>query len=120
MGRLHVELRKTITGAVPAPLARCLAAVIRESLANAARHSSADRVIVTVQEFPAFWQLVVQDNGGRTTQTHANRDRRGMGLADIEARVRAFDGTCSWGPNVTGWRVFVSIPKHVMQEGGQS
>ena len=36
---------------------------------------------------------------------------RGMGLADIEARVRALGGTCTYGPNGPGWRVFASIPK---------
>jgi signal transduction histidine kinase len=36
---------------------------------------------------------------------------RGMGLADIEARVRTLGGTSLCGPYSTGWRVFVSIPK---------
>ncbi|QOL34133.1 sensor histidine kinase [Bifidobacterium lemurum] len=131
-GRLRVDLRSTVTDA-PAPVARCFAVVIRESLSNAARHSTANRVTVVAQEFPAFWQLVVQDNGdavawrnphgsggiaptmpsrptGRTA-VMPREDRRGMGLADIEARVRALDGVCSTGPHGDGWRVFVSIPK---------
>lgn len=129
-GRLHVELRNTVAAGVPAPVARCLAAVIRESLANAARHGMADEVTVTVQDFPAFWQLVVQDNGNTPAAMNAvaaqrpaamwqaeAADGRGMGLADIEARVRALDGTCAWGPDADGWRVFVSIPKTATQGG---
>ena len=129
-GKLHVELRNTVTTAVPAPVARCLAAVIRESLANTARHGEADSVTVTVQAFPAFWQLAVQDNGKQSASASSPNssegavagyratDKRGMGLADIEARVQALDGTCTWGPNSTGWRVFVSIPK-ADRQGGQ-
>lgn len=128
-GRLHVELRNTVADSVSAPVARCLAAVIRESLANATRHSKADSVTVTVQDFPAFRQLVVQDNGNQASSTvgangvegtmfdRSTEDKRGMGLADIEARVRALDGICTWGPNATGWRVFVSIPKEDAQGG---
>lgn len=133
--RLRVDLRSTVDDA-PAPVARCFAAVIRESLSNAARHSMATQVAVVAQEFPAFWQLVIQDNGdavarrnphggGRSASTMDSRpvggstviphedhkDRRGMGLADIEARVRALDGVCSAGLYGDGWRVFVSIPK---------
>ena len=115
--RLRVTLHNAIDSA-PAPVARCLAAIIRESLANTARHSAADSVAVSLQDFPAFWQLVVQDNGrivdrdgASPPNTAAEHDVRGMGLADIETRVRALDGTCSTGMNDTGWRVFVSIPK---------
>ena len=115
--RLRVTLHNAIDSA-PAPVARCLAAIIRESLANTARHSAADSVAVSLQDFPAFWQLVVQDNGrivdrdgASPPNTAAEHDMRGMGLADIETRVRALDGTCSTGMNDTGWRVFVSIPK---------
>lgn len=36
---------------------------------------------------------------------------RGMGLADIESRVRALGGTAVCGPYEGGWRVFVSVPK---------
>ena len=131
-GRLHVVVHNAITDA-PAPLARCFSAIIRESLANATRHSIATEATVTLQEFPAFWQLVVQDNGTAIERenhhissaqrtpafavsppptSHPNdSDRRGMGLADIETRVRALGGTCSIGRYGDGWRVFVSIPK---------
>ena len=115
--RLHVTLNNSIVSA-PAPVARCFAAVIRESLANTARHSAADSVTVSLQDFPAFWQLVVQDNGRivnvrKTSPLPATseHDARGMGLADIEARVQALDGTCSTGMTDVGWRVFVSLPK---------
>ncbi|MBW3078356.1 sensor histidine kinase [Bifidobacterium simiiventris] len=108
-------LSNEITDA-PAPVTRCFAAVIRESLSNVARHSDAASATVTLRDFPAIWQLVVEDPGPAKPEStrHAESDpeaMRGMGLADIDARVRALDGTASCGPYHDGWRVFVTIPK---------
>ena len=104
--------------AAPAPVARCFATVIREALANVVHHSNADGANVTLRDFPAFWQLVIRDDGPAKVEgkaMHSDGDTgglpRGMGLADIEARVRALDGTAVCGPYAGGWRVFVSIPK---------
>ncbi|RBP97504.1 two-component sensor histidine kinase [Bifidobacterium aemilianum] len=134
VGQLGVDLNNGILTA-PAPVARCFAAIIRESLNNTARHSLARSAHVTLRDLPAFWQLVVQDDG-RVQQSRATGedagmgkpDRphglpsgerppqgvelwRGMGLANIESRARALGGTANSGPNEHGWRVFVSLPK---------
>ncbi|WP_033495604.1 sensor histidine kinase [Bifidobacterium biavatii] len=103
----------------PAPVTRCFATVIRESLSNVARHSDARSASVTLRDFPALWQLVVQDPGPAKPATDASHaagsadaeSLRGMGLADIERRVRTLGGTSSCGPYGGGWRVFVTIPK---------
>lgn len=104
--------------AAPAPVARCFATVIREALANVVHHSNADGASVTLRDFPAFWQLVIRDDGpakadGKAMHSDGGTGRlpRGMGLADIEARVRALGGNAVCGPYAGGWRVFVSIPK---------
>lgn len=114
-----VRLRNDIRTA-PAPVARCLAAVIREAVSNVAHHSDAAQVSVLLHEFPAFWQLTVQDDGGRMPHAAATAPR-GMGLADIEARVRALGGTALCGPFNDGWRVFASILKTPWTaEGGRA
>ena len=102
----------------PAPVARCCSALIREALANAVHHGTAAHAEVTLRDFPAFWQIVVQDDGGNTAgnenadpMQQERESGRGMGLADIEDRVHALDGTCTYGPYGDGWRVFASIPK---------
>ncbi|WP_241216894.1 sensor histidine kinase [Bifidobacterium goeldii] len=103
----------------PAPVARCFATVIRESLSNVARHSEAKSATVTLRDFPALWQLIVQDPGPAKPSTPAYSESapadtevfRGMGLSDIEYRVRSLGGTSSCGPYGNGWRVFVTIPK---------
>lgn len=130
---LSVTLNDTVESA-PAPVARCFAIAIRESLNNAVRHGGAHHVAIAVRELPALWQLVVQDDGhmvaGRSTESseaskastiesstrHAirvcRRDvTRGMGLHDISARAQSLGGTMTAGPAQTGWRVFIAIPK---------
>ncbi|NMM99879.1 two-component system sensor histidine kinase [Bifidobacterium sp. DSM 109958] len=122
-GRLAVHLENDVASA-PAPVARCLATVIREALANVVHHSEAREATVTLRDFPAFWQLVVYDPGPASTAGASAADgarhgqdgmggdpARGMGIADIEARVRALGGTASCGPYGAGWRVFAAVPK---------
>ena len=107
MGRLKVDLNNGIETA-PAPVCRCLATIVREALTNTVRHSSASSAQVILRDLPAFWQMVVQDDGGIQ---QSQPDSRGMGLADMEARARALGGTANSGPNRQGWKVFVSLPK---------
>ena len=107
MGRLKVDLNNGIETA-PAPVCRCLATIVREALTNTVRHSSARSAQVILRDLPAFWQMVVQDDGGIQ---QSQPDSRGMGLADMEARARALGGTANSGPNRQGWKVFVSLPK---------
>ncbi|MBT1171867.1 two-component sensor histidine kinase [Bifidobacterium sp. MA2] len=112
---LDVALTRDVASA-PAPVARCLATVIRESLSNVARHSGARSATVTLRDFPAIWQLVVLDPGPRLDEDEEaaraeGEAPRGMGLADIAERVRAVGGTSVCGPYGDGWRVFVAVPK---------
>ena len=116
MGQLKVDLNNGIKTA-PAPVCHCLATILREALTNTVRHSSARSAQVILRDLPAFWQMVVQDDGGIQ---HSQPDsspikepglQRGMGLAGMEARARALRGTANSGPNRQGWKVFVSLPK---------
>ncbi len=84
-----------------------LLAVVKEALSNVIRHSDASRVSLTLREHPAFYQLVVRDNGSKKTH-----DDDGIGLKNITQRVTALNGRV----NITaddGFTVFVSIPKEI-------
>jgi len=124
-GVLIVRLANDIASA-PAAVSRCFATTIREALNNTVRHSSASNVTITLHDFPALWQLSVQDDGARhpsetaldtPPETVPAKDYSGIGLADIEERARALGGNALCGPYHDGWRVFVSIPKPLANDG---
>lgn len=47
----------------PAAVARCVVAVVREALTSAARHGGARSARVAVTDYPAFWQVTVDNDG---------------------------------------------------------
>lgn len=99
--RLHYD-----AGKLPKELKYCFLGITREALSNVARHSNAAQVYVTILEHPAFYQLVIQDNGtGRK-----KFDTQGIGLQNMEDRVKALLGTFRTEDR-KGFRIFVSIPK---------
>ena len=100
-----VELQIEAEGLRPA-VSLCMLAVVSEALTNTARHSNATRATVRVRDFPAFYQLVVSDNG---TAAHI-KDSGGMGLKSIEERVRSLGGTFSLLTE-NGFQIYVAIPK---------
>lgn len=104
---------------VPAPIGYCFIAIVREALSNAAKHSDADRVRVSVAEYPAFYRLIVHDNGSKPPTdvlvddlSRIDEGRRGSGIG-----LRTMgDRTCSLGgvfraEYQNGFRLFASIPK---------
>lgn len=97
----------------------CFLAIAREALANTAKHSDASKVKLSFVEYPAFWQMVVHDNGstnpfksttGSLVELRAGQDT-GLGLRSMEERTRSFDGVFRVDYD-QGVRVFVSIPKN--------
>ena len=117
-GPLRVRLVNGIDSA-PAAVSRCFATAIREALNNTVKHSQARNVSITLRDFPALWQLCVQDDGtvrrssaeAAAMQFIRPNDSTGIGISDIEERARALGGCAICGPYHEGWRVFVSIPK---------
>ena len=105
---------------VPVPVAYCLVALVREALSNVARHSDATRVDVSLIEYPALYQLIVQDNGtgeGGAAAAVADGARggqpaHGLGLKSMDERVSALGGRLRAEYQAgKGFRVFASIPK---------
>ncbi|WP_180326495.1 sensor histidine kinase [Raoultibacter phocaeensis] len=105
---------------VPSAVGYCFIAIVRESLANAAKHSDAERVHVSVVEYPAFWRLTVHDNGSAPESDSASgawlggesgkRTGTGIGLQTMEDRARALGGVFR-AEYERGFRIFVTIPK---------
>lgn len=81
-------------------------AIVKEGLTNIIRHSNATCAKVSLQEHPAFYQIIISDNG----IVGSYKPDSGIGLQNIHDRVDSFHGVM----NITvkkGFRIFITIPK---------
>jgi signal transduction histidine kinase len=80
--------------------------IVKEALNNIVKHSNASKASITFREHPAFYQLIISDNG--SAQKFDMDD--GIGLKNITERVESFQGNI----NITaknGFHIFISVPK---------
>jgi signal transduction histidine kinase len=95
-----------VDAAVPDGIATEVVAVLREALANVARHARASRVDVSLRCEPGATVLVVTDDG---VGIPAERGGGGHGLANMARRAERCGGTCTVtagpsGGTVVEWR----------------
>lgn len=98
----------------PMKIKYCIISVITEGFQNAVKHSNGDSISILVREHPGMYQVVFHDNG-----TGAVIKEDGIGLHNIENRVRELGGMVSFSVE-KGFRIFISIPKEVKNETGNS
>lgn len=84
----------------------CFLAVTKEALSNIINHSNATQASVIMREHPAFYQLVIQDNGANCSYESDN----GIGIKNITDRVTAVGGNVNISTD-KGFRIFISIRK---------
>jgi signal transduction histidine kinase len=92
---LRVEFRAPESAEIegiglPPDKRRHLLLVLKESLANVARHARATKVVVDVRLEPGTLRLAVQDDG---IGFDPGLDHRGNGLASLRRRAQALAGT---------------------------
>ncbi len=95
-------------------------AILKEALANVARHSNATQVAVRLCENPGFYQFVVSDNGTRAPAEGgvcAAGGENGIGLNSIAERVEELGGILNIRRE-QGFRIFVTFPKQNRKGGG--
>ena len=98
----------------PAAVARCIVAVVREALTNAARHGRAHSARVAVTDYPAFWQVTVDNDGVVPVKDEPVVDghgNAGLGLRSMTERVEALGGRVRITPRPR-FTVFATIPKN--------
>lgn len=80
--------------------------IIKESLSNAVKHSSGDRIRVSITEHPGFYKLEVTDNGkcGMISDS-------GIGLSTMRERAEDLGGIINISASEKGFGVVVSVPK---------
>ena len=106
----------------PAAVARCVVAVVREALTNAARHGGARSARVAVTDYPAFWQVTVDNDGIVPAEGEPAVDGRagsGLGLRSMTERVEALGGRVRITPRPR-FTVFATIPKDGQGKEGTS
>lgn len=82
--------------------------ILKEALTNVQKHSDATRVKVVLNELEEYYQMMVEDNG--TGQANVYNPAGGIGLRNMEERVRALGGIITFSGQ-QGFRIFISVPK---------
>ena len=96
-------------GPMPRKMNYAVIAIVKEALSNVARHSNATKVQITVLEHPSMYQVRIRDNG--TCPYHTGSfPSGGMGISNMEERVRAFHGNFHIDAD-SGFQIFFSLPK---------
>ena len=106
----------------PVAVARCIVAVVREALTNAVRHGGARSARVAVSDYPAFWQVTVDNDGTVPAEGEPAADGRegsGLGLRSMTERVEALGGRVRITPRPR-FTVFATIPKDGQGKEGTS
>jgi Signal transduction histidine kinase len=84
-----------------------IAFIVKEALSNTMKHSNATKVSIELTEQPAFYQLIIKDNGAPTS---CSNTETGMGITNITHRVATLDGTLRISRE-NGYVIFISLPK---------
>ena len=84
--------------------------VAQESLTNARKHASPDRVEISLSYEPAATRLVVEDFRG-AGQRPAPGGGTGFGLKGMRERAALLGGTLRAGPTDQGFRVELWVPE---------
>ncbi|MBP3488592.1 MAG: sensor histidine kinase [Roseburia sp.] len=122
--RYELTIDYDMSGGVPGEVKYCFIAVVKEAMANIARHSDASRIKLILREQPAFYQLVVEDNGsvirgdgsgvqkdmGWQENTAWREGSGGIGLSNMRERVEALHGSFRIHTE-KGFVIFISVPK---------
>ena len=121
-GIAKVEVDCSMQTEPPPAVARCVVAVVREALTNAARHGRAASARVAVTDYPAFWQVTVDNDGIVPPEDAPLMDgdkNAGLGLRSMTERVEALGGRVRITPRPR-FTVFATIPRKAAGREGKS
>lgn len=82
-------------------------AIAKEAINNIVKYSNGDRVTIQLREHPAFYQLLVRDNG-----TKRNGNHSGMGLNSMRERVEHLQGVFRVNEEEE-FELFITIPRRI-------
>ena len=97
-----------VQGHISGKMKYCFIAIVKEAVNNIIKHSSGDTVSIIMREHPAMCTLSVEDNG----ECSENISGGGIGLENMQDRVRSLGGVLNITPSKSGFKIFVSIMKN--------
>lgn len=80
--------------------------IVRESLTNIMKYSNATHVSLNILEMPAFYKIIIHDNG---TSFSSSSITTGMGTVSMYDRVNSLGGTININKD-NGYRIYITIP----------
>ena len=85
--------------------------IVQEALTNIAKHSKAMEVIVDLQTFPEYLQLIIEDNG---KGFNPKQNTTGFGLQGMRERVAALGGNIQIFSEINcGCNLIITIPHQI-------
>lgn len=108
MTEYQMKLEYDMSDKIPREVKYCLISIVREGLSNIIRHSSGDKIRISIVEHPAFYKLELWDNG-RCQEIPVYSE--GIGLQNMRERLDVLSGTLNILSGREGFRLLVSIPK---------
>lgn len=84
--------------------------IVKEALSNVMKHSTATLVTITINEFPGFYQVVIQDNGEKKKLDIPSKDSSGIGIQSMLERINNLGGHFHVDSN-KGYKIFITLPK---------
>jgi len=89
---MEIDFSSDIASALPPEVGLCLFRVLQEALHNAVKHSGVKRIVVQLAKHSHEVHLVITD-AGKSFDLNAAKQGRGLGLTNMQERVRLLNGT---------------------------
>ena len=89
---MAVEFSSDISSPLPPEVGLCLFRILQEAVHNAVKHSGVKHIWVQLARHPHELHLTISD-GGKGFDVNAARQGHGLGLTNMQERVRLLSGT---------------------------
>lgn len=105
--KFDVNLQYDMGHDIPKSIKYCFISITKEAVNNALKHSNGSKIDIIMQEHPAFYQLLIHDNG---TSSKVGLSE-GIGLTNMRDRVKNLGGNIKISSD-NGFKILVSIIKN--------
>ena len=104
---ISIKLDYDMSIDVPKSIKYCFISITKEAVNNVLKHSNATEMNIIVHEHPAFYQLLIQDNGTHICLNPTD----GIGLTNMKDRVKSLNGNIRITTE-QGFKILISIIKN--------